>query len=284
MTEDLSGLLFDEDVPTEEYDAEDLLSQAVGLAGEAADLVVRIRDEALGDVSTKSTETDVVTAADRASETLIRDRLAELWPGVPILGEEGGGDTTTDGLAWVVDPIDGTVNYLYGYPSYAVSVAAQVDGVSVAGAVVEPVSGRSWTAARGHGARLDGRPLRVSGTTRLELALVATGFAYDRQRRSRQGQLWGRMLPRLRDIRRGGSAALDLCAVAAGWLDGYTEHGLHRWDWAAAALIAEEAGAVVRLPDRDATDGLGADAVLAATPGIAAALCAALAEAGAAEI
>jgi myo-inositol-1(or 4)-monophosphatase len=279
MTEDLSGLLFDEDVPTEEYDAEDLLSQAVGLAGEAAELVVRIRDEALGDVSTKSTETDVVTAADRASETLIRDRLAELWPGVPILGEEGGGDTTTDGLAWVVDPIDGTVNYLYGYPSYAVSVAAQVDGVSVAGAVVEPVSGRSWTAARGHGARLDGRPLRVSGTTRLELALIATGFAYDRQRRSRQGQLWGRMLPRLRDIRRGGSAALDLCAVAAGWLDGYTEHGLHRWDWAAGGLIAEEAGAVVRFPGAD-DDGLGAEATFAAAPGVAEQIRAALVESG----
>src|SRR5436305_3376678 len=157
MTADLSGLLLDGGVPTQQYDAQQLANQAVELAAEAAALVVEQRAEAVGQVSTKSTETDVVTAADQAAEKLIRERLAALWPDAPMLGEEGGGEITGDGLAWVVDPIDGTVNYLYGHPSYAVSVAAQVGGVSVAGAVVEPASGRRWTAARGHGAWLDGR-------------------------------------------------------------------------------------------------------------------------------
>ena len=283
MTDDLSGLLLDGGVPRQQYDFRQLANQAVELASEAAELVVERRAEAVGQVSTKSTETDVVTAADQASEKLIRERLAELWPDAPVLGEEGGGEVGADGLAWVVDPIDGTVNYLYGHPNYAVSVAAQVDGVSVAGAVVEPASGRRWTAVRGQGSWLDGRRLRVSAANRLDLALIATGFSYSAERRARQARMWAQVLPRVRDIRRAGSAALDLCAVAAGWVDGHIEHGLHRWDWAAAALIAEEAGARVRLPG-DSDDGLGHDAVLAATPKIYAALCAELAAAGAAGI
>jgi myo-inositol-1(or 4)-monophosphatase len=280
----------DGDVPTSEqyaaFDVSTLRAQAVRVAGEAAVLVADARAAGLADVSTKSTETDVVTSSDRASEQLIRQRLGELWPGVPVIGEEEGGTAPANGLSWVVDPIDGTVNYLYGYPWYGVSVAAQVDGVSVAGAIVEPASGRVWDAARGEGALLAGQPLRVSGATRLELSLVATGFAYSAQRRARQAAVWARMLPRVRDIRRAGASSLDLCAVAAGWLDAYVEHGLHRWDWAAGALIAEEAGAVVRLPADvgSPADGLGADAVLVATPGIANELVAALAESGAGEV
>lgn len=266
------------------------------LATEAAELVSAMRETAVGEVATKSSETDVVTAADRASERLIRDRLAGLWPGVPVLGEEEGGQVSAEGLAWVIDPIDGTVNYLYGFPSYSVSVAAAVDGASVAGAVVDPVSGRVWSAAAGTGATLNGRTLRVSGTNRLDLALVSTGFAYDAKRRHRQGELWATLLGKVRDIRRPGSAALDLCAVAAGWTDAHVEHGLHKWDWAAAALIAREAGAVVRLPEENGAspdgpspdgpsgDGLGADAVLVAAPGIAEELRAALVEAGAGEV
>jgi myo-inositol-1(or 4)-monophosphatase len=254
----------------------DLLEIATMVATEAAGLARTARDSALEDVGTKSSETDVVTAADLAVERLVRRRLAELRPGEPVLGEEAGGgsDGKADGVCWVVDPIDGTVNYLYGMPWYAVSLAAQVDGESVAAAVVEPASGRQWTATRGGGAYLDGRPLRVSSTTRLELSLVGTGFAYRAQWRARQAKALSGLLSRVRDIRRVGAASLDLCAVAAGWLDAFAEHGLHRWDWAGGALIAAEAGAVVQLPETD--EGM----TFAATPGIAEDLLTALDETG----
>jgi myo-inositol-1(or 4)-monophosphatase len=262
-----------------------LLDIAVRVAAEAAELARTTREAAIRDVDTKSSATDVVTEGDRASERLVRRRLAELRPGEPVLGEEeGGGDSVAPGgVCWVVDPIDGTVNYLYGYPWYSVSLAARVDGVSVAGAVVEPVSGRRWTAARGHGAALDGVPLRVSATSRLDLALVATGFAYRVERRLRQAAGVAGLLGRVRDIRRGGSAALDLCAVAAGWVDGYFEHGLSAWDWAAGSLIAEEAGALVRLPGT-VGDGFGDDLLFAASPGVAEALREALIEFGLAKL
>jgi myo-inositol-1(or 4)-monophosphatase len=233
-------------------------------------------DRSSDSVSTKSTPTDVVTASDVAVETLIRERLAALRPGDAVAGEEQGGAlaaASTGGVCWVVDPIDGTVNFLYGMPWYAVSVAAVRDGRSVAGAVVEPASGRLWSAAAGEGATCDGRPLRVSGATDVALSLLATGFSYSAQRRSRQVAMIGGLLPLVRDVRRTGSAALDLCAVAAGWVDAYVEHGTNWWDWAAAALIATEAGAVVRVPGPTGSvppdDGLGADALLAATPAIA---------------
>lgn len=264
-----------------EPDARALLATAVLVAGEAAALVADTRAAAVSDVTTKTSETDVVTAGDRAAERLIRERLDAERPGIPVLGEEEGGHAPGAGICWVVDPIDGTVNYLYGYPCYAVSIAAQVAGVSVAGVVAEPATGRVWTAVRGGGAQLDGRPLRVSGATRLDLSLVATGFAYAARRRERQAALVARLLPLVRDIRRPGASSLDLCAVAAGWVDAYVEHGLHRWDWAAGALIAQEAGAVVRLPDDADPDGLGADAVYVASPGVADALRAALVACGA---
>lgn len=257
----------------------ELLEIATAVAVEAAALARTAREAAIHDVGTKSSETDVVTAADIAVEKLVRERLAELRPGEPVLGEESGSSGAAGGgVCWVVDPIDGTVNYLYGFPWYAVSLAAQVDGESVAAAVVEPASGRRWTASRGGGAFLDGRRLRVSSATRLELSLVATGFAYRAERRARQAAGITGLLTRVRDIRRAGAASLDLCAVAAGWLDGYFEHGLHRWDWAGGALIAAEAGAVVRLP---ATDD---DMTFVATPGIADELTRVLAETGLADI
>lgn len=265
------------------------------VATEAAAFAASARDVAVGDASTvrtKSSETDVVTTADRDTERLVRDRLAELRPNEPVLGEEEGGArgaTRFDGLRWVVDPIDGTVNYLYGYPWFAVSIAAQLDGVSVAGAVVEVASGRIWTAGRGQGAELDGTTLRVSGATRLELSLLATGFAYRVERRRRQALMVGGLLGAVRDIRRAGAGSLDLCAVAAGWVDAYVEHGLSRWDWAAGALIAEEAGAIVRVPAEDdapqtADDGLGRDITIAASPGIAAELTQTLRALGCAEV
>jgi myo-inositol-1(or 4)-monophosphatase len=224
-------------------------------------------------VTTKSTPTDVVTASDHALEDLVRHRLAELRPGDQVLGEEGGGDACGPGVHWVVDPIDGTVNFLYGLPWYAVSLAAVRDGRSLAGAVVEPASGRVWSAALGCGATCDGVPLRVSAVTDPALSLLGTGFSYRAERRARQIGLIGALLPHVRDVRRTGSAALDMCAVAAGWLDAYLEHGCNWWDWAAAALVATEAGAVVRVPGPTGAtppdDGLGDDAVLVAAPGIA---------------
>lgn len=255
---------------------------AVMVAAEAAELVVEARRSALQHVSTKSSATDPVTMGDRLAERLIRERLAELRPGDAVLGEEEGGESPSgaDGVCWVVDPIDGTVNYMYGFPWYSVSVAAQLDGVTVAGAVVEPASGRRWSAVRDGGAFVDGAPLRVSPADRLELSLVATGFAYQPERRVRQAEVLGRLLGNVRDIRRTGSAALDLCMVAAGWVDAYFEHGLSKWDWAAGSLIAQEAGAVVELPG----SGELGDAILAATPGIAEQLKAALLAAGIAAV
>ncbi|MET8761651.1 inositol monophosphatase family protein [Lentzea sp. NPDC004782] len=259
------------------FDPRPLVDIATAIGREAGALVQRMRASAVVSFDTKSTSTDVVTEADRASEQLVRTRLSELRPGEPVLGEEEGG-TVVEGLTWVVDPIDGTVNYLYGIPWYSVSIAAQLDGESVAGAVVEPATGRVWTAARGHGAFLDGEPLQVSATTDLPLSLLGYGFAYRAERRQRQAEAWAAMATRVRDMRRAGAASLDLCSVAAGRLDAYAEHGLGRWDWAAGALVAAEAGAVVRLPG--SSPELGEDATFAAAPGIAGAMHDALVESG----
>jgi myo-inositol-1(or 4)-monophosphatase len=243
---------------------------------------------ALPGVSTKSSPTDVVTAADTALEALVRARLAQLRPGEPVVGEERGGAAATGAVTWVVDPIDGTVNFLYGLPWYAVSLAATRDGVSLAGAVAEPATGRLWSAARGAGATCDGRPLRPNGVTDLAMTMVGTGFSYRAERRARQAGFIGSLLPQVRDVRRSGSSALDVCAVAAGWLDAYVEHGTNWWDWAASSLIAQEAGAVMRTPGpagRPAPDdGLGPDTLLAAAPGVAADLTALVRELGAARV
>ncbi|GAA4887232.1 inositol monophosphatase family protein [Saccharopolyspora cebuensis] len=249
---------------------ETLREVAVRIAGEAADLARTVRAESVTGraVDTKSTETDVVTQGDRAVERLVRERLAALRPGESVLGEEEGGAAALEGLRWVVDPIDGTVNYLYGYPWYSVSLAAQIDGRSVAGAVVEPATGRTWSAAAGRGALVDGQPLRVTGAQRLDLALIGTGFAYAAERRSAQAAVVARLLGQVRDLRRSGVASLDLCAVAAGWLDGFYEVGLNRWDWAAGALVAAEAGAALRLPGPDFADGLGDGMLVCAAPGV----------------
>lgn len=263
---------------------DELRDVAVTVARAVGKLAQDMRSAAVAQVGTKSSATDVVTEADTAAERLARDLLARHRPGEPVLGEEeGGGDASAGAVCWVVDPIDGTVNYLYGLPWYAVSVAAQRDGVSLAGAVVHPPSGRCWSAALGAGTDCDGTPLHVTAVTRLDQALVATGFSYRAERRARQAAMVAGLLPRVRDVRRAGAAALDLCSVASGWLDGFAEHGLHRWDWAAGALIAAEAGAVVRLPG-GADDGLGPDAVFVAAPGIANDLAAALRACGAAEV
>ena len=257
---------------------EALRDAAVRVATTAAALVRARRQELFesaavgssppGTTATKSSETDPVTVVDTESEALLRRELARLRPGERVLGEEGGGDPAdVDGLRWVLDPIDGTVNFLYGLPCYAVSVGAQLDGVGVAGAVVDVVSGRVFAAALGAGATLDGTALHCTGVRRTAMSLVATGFAYDPSRRARQATLLARVLPRVRDVRRGGSAALDLCSVAAGWVDAYYEHGTNPWDWAAGALIAGEAGAVLTLPQPSALTVDG-QLLLAAAPGV----------------
>jgi myo-inositol-1(or 4)-monophosphatase len=268
-------------LPTTDETAE-LRRVAELVAGEAAaHLHTLPAPRETGGVATKSTPTDVVTESDQAIEELVRARLAELRPGEAVFGEEAAGDAAA--ARWVVDPIDGTVNYLYGLPWYAVSVAAVVDGVSVAGAVVEPVSGRVWSAGAGLGATCDGVPLRVTEEKDLSLALVGTGFAYSAARRARQAAMISSLLPRIRDLRRNGSAALELCGIAAGRADAFVEHGLGWWDWAAAALVAAEAGArVVTVSGHP--DALGTDITVVATPGIADALVEALREAGAAGV
>ncbi|HEU0040788.1 MAG TPA: inositol monophosphatase family protein [Jiangellaceae bacterium] len=252
-------------------DPAELVVLAERIAREAGTLVRERRAavERMTVAATKSTPTDVVTESDTAAEELIRTRLADARPDDGILGEEAGTTAGGSGVLWVVDPIDGTVNYLYGIPQYAVSIAAQVDGVVVAGVVHNPESGATWTARRGGGAHLDRKPIRQSGCDRLDRALVGTGFGYDAARRAGQAAVLLEVLPAVRDIRRAGAAALDLCAVATGWLDAFYERGLAAWDLAAGALIAEEAGAVVGgLHGR----GAGPDLVLAAAPGIAAEL------------
>ena len=253
------------------------------LAAEAADLVRRRRADLFGErpgtgaaVRTKSSPTDPVTIADTDVEQMIRTRLAELRPGEPILGEEGGGAPPESGtVRWVVDPIDGTVNFIYGIPVYAVSIAAQLDGRSLAGAVADVVSGDIYSAGVGLGADVlvSGvrHPLRCSGIDDLSMALLGTGFGYAPRRRASQAALLAQLLPLIRDVRRLGSAALDLCMVAAGRLDGYYEHGLSVWDWAAGALIAAEAGAVLVLPEPDQPGTAGA-LLVAAAPGVAAQL------------
>lgn len=218
----------------------------------------------------KSSPTDPVTVVDTETERLLRERLAELRPGDVVVGEEEGGAADIRGgrPTWVLDPIDGTVNFLYDIEAYAVSVGVQVDGASVAGAVANVSTGEVFSAAKGHGATVRrggvSIPLRCNQVADLSMALVGTGFAYDRDRRSAQAESLARLIPEVRDVRRIGSCALDLCMVAAGRLDAYYEDGVHVWDWAAGALIAAEAGAWLRLPSADGTSEL----IAAAAPGI----------------
>lgn len=213
---------------------------------------------------TKSTSTDMVTVADRAAEALIVAGLDRARPADAIVGEEGTDRTGTSGIVWHLDPIDGTTNYVYGLPSWCTSVAAaDADGV-VAGAVYVPVTGELFAARRGGGATLDGKPITCRTTKEVALALVATGFGYTPERRGAQAAVAAGLLPRVRDIRRLGSAAIDLCYVAAGRFDAYYEDHLNQWDIAAGALIAMEAGCRVTIEPIEG-DGLR---VVASTAGV----------------
>ena len=234
----------------------DLLALAVATARAAADLV---RERAAGVVevtATKSTATDVVTEADRDTEALIRRLISQERPEDAFFGEEGEETMGTSGVRWIVDPIDGTVNFLYGLPSYAVSIAAEYAGEVVAGAVVDVPRGTLYAAFRqpdgSVAAVKNGEPIRVRRPAELGQRLIATGFSYDAELRRVQAEALVRFLPVVRDVRRIGSAALDICGVAEGTLDGYLEEGLHLWDHAAAGLVAEAAGA-----RWEATTGIG---------------------------
>jgi myo-inositol-1(or 4)-monophosphatase len=255
----------------------DLLAIAVRIAREAAATARRMRTEAITDVHTKSTDTDVVTAADRAVERQVVGALHAERPADSVLGEEYGDSAALapGGTKWILDPIDGTVNYLYGLPQYAVSLAAEVDGVVVAGVVVNAATGDEWTATLGGGAWRSGQRLSGSARTTLDQALVGTGFGYDAKRRAYQGAVLAGLITRVRDVRRFGAAALDLSKAAEGQLDAYYEKGLNPWDHAAGGLVAAEAGLTVSgLSDAPA----GPDMVLAAPPALFGPLHAALVE------
>lgn len=218
---------------------------AVAVATEAAN---RIRARAGAPdlrITTKSTATDPVTEVDREVEALVVGSLLAARPGDGVVGEEGAAVTGTSGVRWLVDPIDGTVNFVYGIPGCNVSIAAEVDGEVVAAAVVDPLHGDTFAAARGHGATRNGGAISCTAVADPAVALVGTGFGYDPVERTRQAAVLAGVLPRVRDIRRLGAAAVDLCWVACGRLDGYYERNLQAWDWAAGGLIASEAGARV---------------------------------------
>ncbi len=231
------------------------------------------------DVSTKSSGTDMVSEMDRASETLIVDGILAARPDDAILGEEGGGRVGTSGVRWVIDPLDGTTNYLYRHPIWAVSVAAEVDGTVQAGVVAAPGLGETFTAVRGQGAWMNGAPISVSDEDDLASALVGTGFGYLASRRALQAAVLPHVLPAVRDIRRNGVASLDLCWVACGRLDGYFEAGGQPWDVAAGLLIATEAGARAHGLDGGPP---APESIIAATPGVSEALVALLVRSGAA--
>lgn len=257
-------------------DFEELRRLAVDVAVEAAEIVAGHHGTARG-IAKKSSRTDLVTALDREAESLITARLADARPLDGMVGEEGAARRGSSGITWFIDPIDGTTNFVYGHPGYAVSVAAADGDGAVAGAVADPSHRDVFSAARGCGALRNDRPVAPSATRDLAEALIATGFGYDAAERARQGRVVAHLLARVSDIRRMGSAALDLCSVACGRVDGYYEWGLRPWDHAAGALIASEAGAVTSVPPLparpDTIDGSGDTSfILAAAPGVAAQL------------
>jgi myo-inositol-1(or 4)-monophosphatase len=223
----------------------ELAELAASLAREAGEVIVDMRDDAMATASTKSSATDLVTDADREAEALIVAGILRARPDDGIRGEEGTRSAGSSPVVWHIDPIDGTTNYVYGIPAYSVSIAAEVDGVVVAGAVFAPFTGSLYQAVLGGGAYRNNVALTGSSANNLAVSLVATGFGYEATRRRRQAEVLLDLLPRIRDIRRFGSAALDLCAVASGQVDAYFERGLNLWDHAAGSLVASEAGAVV---------------------------------------
>ena len=261
--------------PSEQPAASDLLELTLSLARAAGDEVLRHlhgragRLELAATATTKTSRTDLVTAADQASERLILERLAVARPEDGVLAEESGTKPGSSGLRWVVDPLDGTTNFLYGFPAFAVSIACEDERGALVGVVHDPLRGETFRALRGGGAWLGDERLEVGPGPELVEALIGTGFAYGAERRALQARLLTTVLPAVRDVRRAGAAALDLCFVAAGRLDGFYEAGLQPWDSAAAALVVREAGGSVEW-----LDGIvpGAATIVAGAPRLCAEL------------
>ena len=223
---------------------DELAEVASRVATGAAAVLQNYSASHLTQVSTKSSPTDLVSEADRASEAYILSELRRTRPDDSVMGEEGASHHGTSGVSWVADPLDGTTNFCFGVPAYSVSLAAKYQGRYVVGVVVDPSRAETWSAALGRGAWCNGAPCQVAtGRSELATALVATGFSYRPEQRREQAKVLQAVLPAVRDIRRIGSAALDLCWVAAGRFDAFYEANLHEWDWAAGRLICEEAGA-----------------------------------------
>lgn len=245
---------------------EELLRLATELAVKAGRMAATGREErGITQAGSKSSATDAVTEFDLASERLIVGGILDARPNDGIVGEEGTATAGSSGIDWLVDPIDGTTNFLYGLPGWAVSIAAATADGTEMGVVYVPATDELFSAIRGRGALLDGRPIRCSATTDLGLALVATGFSYLAERRARQAARIAALLPRVRDLRRVGAAATDLCSLAAGRVDIYFEEHLGAWDMAAGALIALEAGC--RLGGLDGGDARPRS-ILGATPAL----------------
>ena len=267
--------------PPDAGDHDPLLSELAGVALACAEAAAAVLAQGLEgpppSVDTKSSATDMVSEVDRGAEAAVARVLTSRRPDDEVLGEEGTARPGTSGIRWVVDPLDGTTNFLFGIPQFSVSVAAEVEGSTLVGIVVDPSRRETWAAVAGWGARRNGRPCRVaSGRSTLATALVATGFGYRAARREWQGAVVAHVVSRVRDIRRFGSAALDLCWTAGGRYDAYYEWGLNPWDLAAGALICTEAGARVEaFPGR---------LIVATTPELFGPLSDLLAEAGATDI
>lgn len=265
----MTDLFRDGPLDLADVDPEELVELARRVGVDAATFVADRRPEGRVEVAaTKSSPTDVVTELDRACEELVRSRLLTARPDDTVIGEEGDDHEGSSEVAWIVDPIDGTVNFVYGIPSYAVSIAAAVDEVVVAGVVVNIATGEQWGAVRDGGAWTwrgdERRPLRAPHPPPVPQMLVGTGFSYEPDVRAAQAQAVAALLPRVRDVRRLGAAALDLCALASGRLDAYVEQGLHPWDLAAGGLVAKEAG--LRLDGLDGPPGVRL--VMAAHPAV----------------
>lgn len=277
-----------------EFDVCKLRDYAADLAQQAASLITTKRAEitSTGDIrehsQTKTSVVDPVTEVDTAAEEFVVGSIRRDRPEDGIIGEEGADVPSESGVSWIIDPIDGTVNFMYGLGEYAVSVGAMVDGQYIAGAVINVVKGTLYSAAVGHGATVTFRDgtsttLRCRQEADPSLSLIATGFGYTQDRRAEQAKILQELLPRVRDIRRMGSAALDLCRVAEGTVDAYYEHGVKIWDVAAGIVIAREAGAQVHVPQRWEGDDRGA-LVWAASAELAPAFERLLAASGAKEV